>query len=335
MASVLSVAKHAGVSTATVSRVINQPEVVSPATREKVEKVMNELGYRPNRFARSLATDRSHMIGVVLHNTQSFSAPANASILISLEQVLRDAGYDMVVSTGFGTEASEKQVVQSMIDARCDALLLYFRNTLSQQLVEWSKQGTKMVVLGKHVPEYSDHCIYLDNKTGGRIATMHLAQNGHHEIAHISGPSNCFAGQARLAGYLSALAQHDITFQGEWLIEGDYREGSGYECARELLARGKISAIFVANDSMATGTYAAIKEAGLRIPEDISVVGFDDVSFGRYLDPPLTTIHQPFDEMGSACAQTLLAEINGASTKDIRKQFLPQFVGRKSVKRCE
>jgi LacI family transcriptional regulator len=329
---IVAVSKHAGVSVATVSRVLNNSNAVKPITREKVLNSMRVLGFRPNGAAQALGGGRSFGVGVMVGDLGS---PYFGQMLKSIEEVIRGAGLHILVSNGGYSSELEREGHEFLRQRRSEALIVHVERTTDQELKTWADDRVPLVVIGRNVPQLSHQCVYLDNEQGGFLATNHLLSRGHRHIAHISGPLNPPAhldSRARLDGYQQALTQHGLAFLEEYVVESDFTEDGGYRSVVKLLGRKlPITAVFIGNDQMAAGAMQALRDSGLRIPDDISVVGYDDLVFSRYLNPQLTTIRQPLKEMGRAAAMLALKAMNLAS-ENVLCKFQPELVIRQSVK---
>ncbi|WP_326719543.1 LacI family DNA-binding transcriptional regulator [Streptomyces sp. NBC_00243] len=291
----VDVARLAGVSQKTVSRVMNDEPYVSSDVRSRVLAAAEELGYRSNNAARALASGRTRSIGVVTLGTALYGP---ASLLMGVERAVRDTGYALrVVNTMEGETAGIAGAVDSLLDQGVDGIVI------SEPIDE--EDGTDLsvrvdvpvLVLGAPPPFAAQHVV-----TGGivsgqmaRAATEHLLELGHNTVHHLAGPQRWYSARDRLDGWRVALAAHGR--EEPPVVEGDWSAASGYAAGRELGADPGVTAVFAANDDMAIGLIRALTEAGLRVPEDVSVVGFDDIPVAAYVAPPLTTVRQPFDAM--------------------------------------
>jgi DNA-binding LacI/PurR family transcriptional regulator len=299
------VARLAGVSHITVSRVINGAAAVRPETRERVLSAMTELGYRPNLAARALVTRRSHTLGVIAIGTTLFGP---ASTLLSIEQAARARGYYLsVVSVdAMTTEALDdalerlaKQGVEGLVvmaprRAAVDALSAVPHHLPTVTVEGGGASGTPAVL--------------VDQAGGAAAVTEHLVALGHRRIAHLAGPADWLEAQARLDGWRAACRAAGLPAPRP--LRGDWSPRSGYRAGRRLLDRlEELTAVFAANDQMALGVLRAFAEAGVRVPEDVSVAGFDDVPEAEYLHPPLTTVRQDFEAVGRHCVELLTRSI--------------------------
>jgi LacI family transcriptional regulator len=290
---------------------------------------MKELGYTPNAFARSLATNRSQGIGVVVND---LSSPYFGPMLHGIEAVVEPLGMHLIVSSGHARAEAERRAVDFLCRRRSDALILHVEEMSDHDLLALSRGSTPVVVVGRQVAEFAERSVYLDNEKGGMIATQHLLERGHRRIAHITGPLFIHDSRERLAGYRRALEAAGLAYDERLVIEADFQEEGGKVAAKRLLERKLgVTAIFVGNDQMAAGALLALREAGLAVPEDVSVVGYDDVLIARYLYPALTTVRQPMKEMGEAAARIALAALGYLVGEEVTPRFEPNMVVRESV----
>lgn len=330
MATIREVARLAKVSVATVSRVMNGV-AVTPANRAAVLAAIEQLDYRPNAFARSLATNRSGAIGVVVNEVTGLFY---GGIVQGIESVVEQHGMHLMVSSGHRVADRERQVVESLTQSRVDALILLISATSDYDLIELASRDRPVVIIGRHIEELSHNCVFVDNVHGGYIATRYLIEQGHTRIAHMTGNLSMKDGRDRLEGYKTALREAGIGFDESLIVEGEFVEAGGYRGMQRLLRRGsEFTAAFAANDQSAAGALLALKEAGLKVPDDVSVVGYDDVLLARYVSPALTTVGQPFVEMGKSAARLALTAIGIPYPARIVSRFEPRLVVRESVAR--
>ncbi|MFO7544743.1 MAG: LacI family DNA-binding transcriptional regulator [Trueperaceae bacterium] len=329
MATIKDVSQRARVSPATVSRVINGGSGVSEATRGAVLAVIAELGYQPNAFARSLATNRSGGIGVVVSEV---SSAVYGGILQGIESVTERHGMHILVSSGHARAERERKAFHFLRQRRSDALILQLDGAEDAEVVAWSRHGVPIIVVGRYIDGLADRCVFLDNVAGGELATRHLLDRGHRRIAHIAGLPSIQDARDRFTGYLQALADHGIPFDASLVADGGFVEQGGQRAMRQLLEGGQpFTAVFAANDQSAAGAMRTLRDAGLRVPDDVSVVGFDDTLLANYLVPSLTTVRQPLQEMGQAAASLALARLGIAAREEVTLRFEPVLVERESV----
>lgn len=328
MATIMDVARLAEVSVATVSRVLNGVSVTE-ANRNSVLAAIKQLDYRPNAFARSLATNRSGGLGVVVNEV---SSPFYGGVVNGIESELQAHGKHLIVSSGHADRRREREAVDFLLHRRTDALILHLEATSDDDLLQLSKQRTPIIIVGRHVVELTENCIYLDNFKGGQLATKHLIDRGHRRIAHITGNLSIKDARDRLDGYRRALSEAGIRYDEALVVEGDFVEGGGQRAMERLLDRELgFTAVFCANDQTAAGALVTLRERGKNVPSDISVVGYDDVLLANYLHPALTTIRQPFAEMGQAAARLALKALGANAEGEVTRRFEPTLIERGSV----
>jgi LacI family transcriptional regulator len=327
MATINEVSRLAGVSISTVSRVLNGTAPVAEETKDRVMQAIEKLEFHPNTFARSLVTNRSGGIGVTVNE---ISSVFYAMLLQGVENAVEAKGMHLLVSSGHASSNTERAAISFLQQRRSDALIIQVESLSDEELLTFAKQDAPVVIVGRYVKGLP--CVYLDNEAGGFMATEYLIRQGHTRIAHITGPLSMLDGQARLAGYRRALKHYGLRYDKDLVIEGNFRELGGQEATHKLLERGKkFSAMFIADDQMAAGAMRALRQRNLQVPEDISIVGYDDVLLAEFLYPALTTIRQPLFDMGQVAADIALALLNHEKTEVIRK-FEPSLVIRESVK---
>ncbi|MDA2803006.1 LacI family DNA-binding transcriptional regulator [Nocardiopsis suaedae] len=288
------VARAAGVSHQTVSRVLNGHPNVRAETQARVLAAIDELGYRPNSSARALVTRRTGVIGVVAVDTAHYGP---ARTLTGIEHAARAAGYYLSVVTL--TEASAGQVREAMDHLARQSVEGYVviapQRSVLEGMPEWAGGAPVVAVEGGEARELPVVCV--DQEGGARMAVRHLLELGHRTVGHIAGPRDWLEAEARVAGWRGALEEAGAPVGAP--LFGDWRPRSGYELAGSLVERDALpTALFVANDQMAVGALRALAEAGVRVPDDVSLVGFDDVPEAAYYSPPLTTVAQDFTEVG-------------------------------------
>ncbi|NVK57078.1 MAG: LacI family DNA-binding transcriptional regulator [Alteromonadaceae bacterium] len=324
MVTIKQVSEKAGVSSATVSRVINNTGTVKEKTRDAVMAAMSELGYRHNVVAASLASNKTHTIGYVVPELHGSFFGA---MMGGTEQALRQAKKHMLIATGHSDANIEKEQIDALLSRRCDALILHVEAVSNDYLVSLVHQGVELVVVNRYIEEIGDNCISLDNTLGGYLATRHLLDIGHTNIAYIAG--SLFKDDAinRLNGHRKALAEANVAYQDGLTYEGNFQARSGTEGIRALLASGaKFSAVACGNDEMASGAMIALREAGRRIPEDISVIGYDNIDFASYLSPGLTTMDYPVQKIGNMAAHWVLERVYGHNRFDYEHILNPRLI---------
>ena len=329
MATIYEVSELAGVSLATVSRVMNNSGRVSDKTREKVLAAMRELDYRPNTVAQSLASHRSDCVGVLVSEVYG---PIFGSMLSGIEDELSRAGKFTIFATGHSDADKEREAIRFLISRNCDALILHVEALSDDYLLEQKGGELPFVLMNRVVPGIEDNCIALDNELGGYQATKMLLEMGHRNIAYISGPLTWGDASARLVGHKRALKEHSQRFDERLLVEGDYHEVSGSNAMTQLLQLGlPFTAVVCANDDMAAGAMDMIRARGMSIPDDMSIVGFDNAPLSRYVHPKLSTINFPISDMGRMAAHWVLQNVYDGNGIDIQHVFQPRLVERASA----
>lgn len=330
MATIYEVAALAGVSLSSVSRVMNNHPHVSEKTKIIVNAAMKELGYRPNSVARSLASKRSDCIGILV---SELHGPFYGDMLSGIESELRTAGKHAIITAGHSDEATEKAGIDFLIDRNCDALILLVDALSDDYLIKLSKGSTPIVVINRHITEIDKNCFYLDNFLGGYLATKHILEYGHKEIAYISGPLMKQDTTDRLNGHKKALTEFGIEFNEELFYEGTYLIESGKEGVNHLLKKQlPFTAIICANDEMASGAMKNIRDNDMAIPDDCSIIGFDNSFFTEYLHPQLTTVNYPIKDMAKMSALWILKNIYNNNKLIIKNEFTPTLVSRESIR---
>ncbi len=320
------VAKVAGVSHQTVSRVLNDHPNVRTETRSRVLDAIDQLGYRRNLAARALVTRHSRTLGVVSFDTTLYGP---ASTLFGIEQAARAAGYFVsIVSLKNIDRAEVRDALDYLAEQAVDGLIVVApQRSAARALADLPAGVPAVAVEGAHAGDVS--VVSVDQVEGARLATDHLLGLGHETVWHVSGPSDWLEAEGRVEGWRAAL-----TAAGREIpqpIEGDWSPRSGYEAGRRLAGIPGVTAVFVANDQMALGVLRAFTEAGVRVPDQISVVGFDDVPESEFFSPPLTTVRQDFGAVGRRCIEALLRKIEVGGGPRERLVVSPEFVPRAST----
>jgi DNA-binding LacI/PurR family transcriptional regulator len=323
--SIHDVAEAAGVSYQTVSRVLNDRPKIAPATRDRVLAAIDALGYRPNRAARALVTSRTRAIGVVL-TARALYGPF--STFLAIEAAARQAGYAVSASPHASDDAEDiVRAVDSLVSHGVDGIVAIAPQDRARDAVQ--HLGARVPVLTlQGLPDEVDG-FGFDQRGAAGLATAHLIELGHRVIAHLPGPDGWAEADERRRGYVEEMAAHGL----EPLLApaGDWTPESGYLSAAALFARGDVTAVFAGNDEMATGLLAAAAEAGLAVPRDLSVVGFDDIPAARYLAPPLTTVQQDFTDLGRRVVAAMIDEIEHGAPHERRPALGSRLVVRSST----
>lgn len=322
------IARLAGVSTATVSRVLNHKPDVDPETRQRVMRVVDEQRYVPSVTASSLAGGRSRLLGAL---TPSLTWPLMPHLMQGIAEVIEESDYELVLySSGHRTDRSA--MLDRILDARLiDGLIAVYpdglgrggessdslERTASNHLSELYQQGLPVVILDDQSLPGHTPWVGPDNRIGAYEAVRHLIRLGHRRIGHIQGPVQYQCSYDRFDGYRQALAEGGIAFDPAYTVRGDFTTPGSYTAAQELLALPeRPTAIFAANDQMAYCALSVARAQGLRTPEDLAVIGFDDTELSAHIRPALTTVRQPFETMGRTAAELLLSMVNSPHSFD-------------------
>jgi len=304
-ASIRDVARLAGVSHMTVSRVLNNHPNVSEVTRARVEQAIAELRFRPSRTARALANGASRVIGVLEATGGRFHGPA--STMVALEDAARAEGFSVMIAViDPGDPGSEVAAVEHLLDQGAAGLILVGPGATASGALADAAGDIPLVVM--HAAQISG-AGSADQLEGGRRAARHLLDLGHTAIAHLAGPAGWLEAESRATGFVAELAAAGLAPVA--VEAGDWTPDSGFEAGRALLARGGFTAVFCANDQMALGLLHAAREAGVEVPGDVSVIGFDDIGEAAHYAPALTTLRQDFPALGRSAIGALLAQLNG------------------------
>ncbi|QOL24554.1 LacI family DNA-binding transcriptional regulator [Thalassotalea sp. LPB0316] len=329
MATIYEVSKLAGVSLATVSRVMNNNARVSDKTKKKVLDAMQTLGYRPNAIAQSLASSRSNSIGILV---SELHGPFFGQMMSGIEAALRTAGKHVIITTGHSEEDKEKDGIEFLIGRNCDAIIAHVEAVSDEYLIDINKGKVPVYLMSRHVDAIKDKCISLNDEVGGYLATKTLIDLGHRQIAYIAGPQFKADASNRLQGHKRALAEHNLSFNEDLFFIGDFKETGGMDGLRHFLDNNyQFSALVCANDEMASGAMKYAREHNIVLPEQLSIVGYDNVIFANYLYPTLTTIDNPVYEMGRMAAQLVLKQVYQQKKHDIVQVFEPTVILRDSV----
>lgn len=303
------VARQAGVSRATVSRIVNGVSTVDPALAERVNVVVKQLGYVPNLSARSLASRRAGAVALVVPEDveRFFGDPFFGALVAGIQGKMRGSGFLLDVLI---TADDPRQTSDLLLGGKVDAAIL-FSHRIEQSFMSTMSASLPVVLAGRptDATESTGHYVDVDNRGGAELVTRHLLESGHRRIAMIRGPEDSPAAADRLQGYLDAHEAAGI--ETGPIVAGDFTSAGGVAAAEELLEERTWTALFAANDLMAIGAMGVLRKRGIRVPEDIAVAGFDDVPSAADTVPPLTTVRQPSREQGAALAQTALALVAG------------------------
>lgn len=331
MATIKDVAKRAGVSTTTVSHVINKTRFVAEETRETVWKAIKELRYSPSAVARSLKVNQTRSIGLLATSSES---PYFAEIIEAVENCCFDHGYTLILGNVHNDLQKQQAYLSMMAQKRVDGLLVIcseYPEGLLRMLEEHRHLPMVVMDWGKSQGDFTD--TVLDNAfEGGYLAGRYLIERGHRDIGAIPGQMERNTGGGRHAGFLKALREANIPHHEEWIVQGDFEPESGYRAMKQILRQKKRpTALFCGGDIMAMGAICAADELGLRVPQDISIIGYDNVRNAGYFTPALTTIHQPKVELGQKAFNMLLDRIINKREEPQTIEVHPELIERRSV----
>lgn len=330
MATMKDVARLAGVSTSTVSHVINKDRFVSEAIREKVDAAIKTLNYAPSALARSLKLNQTHTIGMLI---TASSNPFYSELVRGVERSCFERGYSLVLCNTEGDEQRMNRNLETLLQKRVDGLLLLCTETHLPAPEIMSRYPSIPTVMMDWAPFEGESDVIQDNSLlGGEMATQYLIDNGYTRIACIAGPQDKTPARLRLEGYRNAMNKAGLEIRQGYEIIGDFEFQGGLTAMSSLLALEQPPhAVFTGNDAMAVGAYQALYQAGLKVPQNMAVVGYDDIELARYMTPPLTTIHQPKDELGELAVDVLIHRMAQPTLAQQRLLLTPELVARGSV----
>ncbi|EGT5662152.1 ribose operon transcriptional repressor RbsR [Cronobacter dublinensis] len=330
MATMKDVARLAGVSTSTVSHVINKDRFVSDAIRVRVEDAVRTLNYAPSALARSLKLNQTRTIGMLI---TASSNPFYSELVRGVERSCFERGYSLVLCNTEGDEQRMNRNLETLLQKRVDGLLLLCTETHQPSPAIMTRYPAIPTVMMDWSPFDGDSDVIQDNSLlGGDIATRHLIEKGFTRIACVTGPLDKTPARLRLEGYRTAMQRAGLAVPEGYEVIGDFEFGGGLRAMQSLLALPEPpQAVFMGNDAMAVGAYQALYQAGLRIPQDIALVGYDDIELARYMTPPLTTIHQPKDELGELAIDVLIHRMAQPELQQQRLQLTPVLMERGSA----
>ncbi len=312
MATIQEVANRAGVSKATVSRVLSGNGYVGQEKRQRVLDAIAETGYRPNLLARNLATKSSQTIGLVITNTL-YSGSYFTELMAHSARILEQQGRQLILADGKHTAEQEQAAIQFLLDLRCDGIIIYPR-FLSIDALDAiiSRHKQPILVINRRLRVNQSYCIYSDQHAGSVTAVSHLLNQGHRDIAFITGSLDSPTGVERLSGYRAALAAQGIDADPARIVSGRWTAQSGMEAVDTLLARGvSFSALVASNDEMAIGAIKRLTACRIAVPDQVSVIGFDDIPLALYITPSLSSMKLPVTEMINETIHRLLTMLDG------------------------
>ncbi len=334
---ITEVAKRANVSISTVSRVLNKNYPVSDEVKERVLQAISELNYQPNAVARSLKKQKTNMIGVVVAD---ISNPFFMQIAKGIESVVGPEKYNLIFCSTDENPSKEHALLRLLSEKRVDGIILASCNTDSSYINQLAEKNFPIILIDRKVPNCSADVIVEDNFSSAYKLTKYLIQMGHKKIGIVNGLLKVSSGAERFAGYKKALEDDDIKLRDDYILQGNFKRLDAYNAARQLILNNKNdlpTAIFAANNLMAEGIMVALREFGLKIPEDISLVSFGDISTPDLIDPRLTVISQNTFAIGQKAGETVLYRIqNGVESADFKEFIMvPEMSIGNSVKKID
>lgn len=328
-ATIRDVARLAGVSAATISRYLNGHLAIPAATETRINEAVKRLNYTANHSARTLSLGRTRMLGLVLPDiTNAFFA----SFASAAEDHAFARGYSLILCNTRNDPGREEHYLNLLKSRQLDALILLPTNPQLTYEQVAKLDGLPIIIADEDISGLNGPKVFVENVEGGHIATRHLIESGHRRIAHIAGPASFLSGKERFEGYRRALDEYGIPFRAEYVIHGPYEAGFGMEAARNLLKLAlPPTAIFAASDLTALGVLQVVRELKLGVPQDISLVGFDDMPYAQLLLPALTTIRQPVEEMGRCAVDTVIGLLAGTPPATNETRLPLTLIARDSV----
>jgi DNA-binding LacI/PurR family transcriptional regulator len=315
--SIKDIARVANISYSTVSRALNDSSRVNPETKARVQRIAAEMGYLPSAVARSLVTRRTNTLGIVVTTiTDLFFA----EVIHAIEETALKHSYNVILTNSGGHLDRELAALRSLRERRVDGIIL-ISGCINDTFCKEEGIDVPIVIINNAHREHVGYSVEVDNAAGGREAVDHLLQLGHTRIAHIAGPAREWDAAERLRGYEEALRAGGLAVDRELIVPGDNLPEGGIASMKQLLALPvRPTAVFCYNDATAIGAMRAVRLAGLRIPEDVSIVGFDDIDLARHLEPPLTTVAQPKRQMGETAVEMILQLLSTAQQAGLAGQ---------------
>ncbi|PSB89605.1 HTH-type transcriptional repressor PurR [Photobacterium damselae subsp. damselae] len=332
MATIKDVARMAGVSTTTVSHVINKTRFVAEATQKKVMAAVDELNYAPSAVARSLKCNTTRTIGMLVTKSTN---PFFAEVVHGVEEYCYKEGYTLILCNTEGNLSKQQDYLRMLAEKRVDGLLVMCSD-LDEKLLELleRKKDLPMVIMdwgpeSPHTDKIQDNAEH-----GGYIATKHFIENGHTKIGCLSGHEDKSTCRERLKGFRKAMVESNLSVNEDWILEGDFECDTAVKAAQDFIAMTeRPTAIFCFNDIMAMAMISTFEQAGLRVPDDISIIGYDNIDLAPYFSPPLTTIHQPKRRLGKTAVEILMDRVKDKNHERQTFEMAPELVIRKSVKK--
>jgi LacI family asc operon transcriptional repressor len=331
MITMQDVAIKAGVSKSTVSRVLAGNDYVKESTRLRVFKAIDESGYRPNLLARSLATKNSQSIGLIVTNSL-YNGPYFSELLYQTAKMTENYGRQLILVDGKHSAQSELDAVQFLLDRRCDAIIVYPSFLGESELMELiARHDIPFIVINRDLPQAREHCVFAVHQLNACQVVDYLIEQGHRDIAFITGAAGSPTANAREMGYRQALTGAGIAYDASLTAAGQWSLASGFNGCLALLQRQvSFSALVCSNDDMAIGAAKALREFGKRIPDDVSLLSFDDIPMASYFNPPLTTVHVPVAQMIQRALEQIVSVLDGKPVAPLTP-FSGELILRESV----
>jgi LacI family transcriptional regulator len=334
MATIKDIAKAAGVSLATVSRVINNGPKVGDATRERIKAIMEEMGYRPNANARALVNKRSASLGVVLAELLD---PFFATLAHGIEVVTRPRNVQILMSSGSIEKATELKAIETLLEHRCEAMVVHSKALDDRTLINFASQVPGFVLINRYVPEIGNRCVWLDNVAGGRTMAKYILSQGHRKIAVISSKYQIEDPGDRIHGIRAELHASGIPLPDSCIEFSSPDQEGGEIAVQNLLATGKqFTAVMAYNDAMASGAMTVLQDHNIHVPNAVSVIGYDDILLAKYCRPKLTTLRYPIEIMAMRAAELAMSYAAGEQPEPgITFKYTPTLIKRESVIKIE
>jgi LacI family transcriptional regulator len=313
---IIDVAAKAGISPATVSRVLNQNPKVTQKTKERVMQAIEQLGYHPNAMAKNLRSQKSMTICVIVPD---INVSYFVDIIKGVENMAYSNKYKVIICDAQKNKDRELEYLNLLMNRTIDGAILITSLLSDEEIRQISDKGYYVGIVGRFIDHEKIPCIYTDNVKFSREIINHLVEQGHREIVFLSGYADAVDSYERLEGYLKALREHQIPFRPEWIENGNFNEEGGYEAMKRLFDKKiKFTAVYAANDEMALGVYKACAKYNIRIPEELAVVGVDNDRITKYISPALSTVNQPKYAMGAIIAEKIIDQMNANQYSDKR-----------------
>lgn len=331
MATIIEVAKVAGVSKATVSRVLSGNGYVSQEKREKVYQAIAATDFRPNLLARNLATKSSQTIGLVITNTL-YTGSYFSELMQHSARLMEQQGRQLLLVDGKHSAEEERAAIQFLLDLRCDGVIIYPRFLTTDEMDSIIAQHKHpILVINRRLRKHDSYCIYSDQQRSSSVAVEQLIALGHRDIAFITGSLDSPTGRERLAGYHAALTKHGIAVEDALVVEGKWQAQNGMTAVQQLLKQGRnFTALVASNDDMAVGALKALAAAQIAVPAQVAVIGFDDIPLAPFTIPALSSVKMPVTEMIQETIERLISMLDGGEMRN-DKTFAGELIMRESV----